>query len=144
MKRKKTDLIMKKFLIFLMILTFGAGINLQASKPIPSYKAQINKENFKEKHHPTDNSKLGEKGRRYMMVVAQVAGPSRTPVYIWIYSLDGRNVQGPYIIYGDGDISATIDDREWGSYIQCTDKCTVSVWTSSDPQGLDPSGTENL
>jgi len=135
---------MKKIIIFLMILTLGAGISLQASRPIPSYKTKITSANFQEKHQSTDNSNFGQKGRRYMMVIAQVSGPSKDPIFIWVYSLDGRNVQGPFILFGGGEISAPIDDRDWGSIIQCANKCTVSVWTAAEPGGNNPGGSLNL
>ena len=135
MKRKKTDLTMKKFITFLMILTLGAVISLQASKPIPSYNAQIQKANFEENHQASANQNFGEKGRRYMMVMSQVAGPSKTPIFIWVYSLDGVDIQGPFIVYGSGEISAPIDGREWGAVVQCTDKIIVSVWTADQPYG---------
>ena len=137
MKRKKTDLNMKKLIIFLMILALGAGINSQASKPIPSYKDHVSKAaNFQEKHLGNFGPDNGIKGKRYMVVVAQVIGPSKDPIIIWVYSLDGRDIQGPFVINdGDGQIQAEIDGREWGALVQCEDKCIVTVYTTDNPGG---------
>jgi hypothetical protein len=136
MKRKKTDLNMKKLILFLMILTLGAGINLQAAKPIPSYKEKVSRvANFKEKHLGDFGPDNGIKGKRYMVVVAQVAGPSKTPITIWVYSLDLRDIMGPYTVEGSGEIEVPIDGREWGVLVQCEDKCSVSVWTTDNPGG---------
>jgi hypothetical protein len=126
---------MKKLFTFLMILALGAGIHLQlqASKPIPSFNTQIyNVANFQEKHLTGDDPNSGIKGKRNMYIVAQIAGPSKTPIIIWVYSLDGRDILGPYILYGSGEISVPIDDREWGVLIQCSDKVVVSVYTDDE------------
>jgi hypothetical protein len=139
MKRKKTDLIMKKFIAFLMILTLWAGITLQASRPIPSFKANVEyRANFQEMNQSNKSNNgpnSGEKGKRYMIVVTNVAGPVSPPISVWVYSLDGLDILGPYTLYGDDQISVPIDDRDWGTIIQCNVKCDVSVWTSADPQG---------
>ena len=64
-----------------------------------------------------------------MMVVSQVAGPSKDPVFVWVYSLDGRDILGPYCIIGNGGLSVTVDNRLWDVMVQCSDKKIVSVWT---------------
>lgn len=126
---------MKKLISILMILFFGAGIHLQASKPIPSFKTQIsNVANFQEKHQGTDYSNLNPdpKGKRNMIIVAQGIGPAKGPITIWVYSLDMQDVLGPFTIDGSGTITVQIDDRDWGTIIQCDGKCMVSVWTDDE------------
>lgn len=127
---------MKKLITMLMILTLWAGISLQASKPIPSYNVNISSTaNFQEKDRNKNDPNSGEKGKRYMIVVTNVAGPSKLPIIVWVYSLDGRDIQGPFTLYGNDEISVPIDDRDWGTIMQTTEKSTVSVWTSDDPAG---------
>jgi hypothetical protein len=126
---------MKTVIAFIIILLLCTGAQLQAAKPIPSYKAPVIRvANFTEKHHKND-LKSEPKGRRYMMVVAQVAGPSRDPIFIWVYSLDKRSILGPYTIIGSGELTVPIDDRLWGVLVKCDTKVVVSVWT--DPPVTD-------
>lgn len=120
---------MKKLISFLMILTLGAGIHLQAAKPIPSYDAKVyGSETFVENHLLNAASTPNWVGKRDMVVVAQVSGPVGTPISIWVYSLDLQDILGPYILYDGGTITVQIDDRNWGTFIQCATKVTVSVW----------------
>ncbi len=135
---------MKKLITFLMILALGAGVHLQASKPIPSYNILVrNEANFQEKHHNGNAPNSGMKEKRDMIVVIQVAGPSKAPVTIWFYSLDMQDYLGPYILLGNDQISVPIDDRNWGTVVQCTDEVIVSVWTD-DEGGPGVVANENL
>jgi len=135
---------MKKLISLLMILTLGVGIHLQASEPIPSYNVLVkNTANFQEKNHQSDTPNSNMKGKRDMIIWAQVAGPSKTPVTISVYSLDMRDYLGPYILAGSGEISVPIDDRNWGTLVQCTDEWVVSVWTD-DEGGPGVGVNENL
>jgi hypothetical protein len=135
---------MKKLISFLMILTLGAGIHLQASKPIPSYNAKVSgSETFVENHQSNGNSAPDWVGKREMVIVAQVSGPVGTPVNIWVYSLDLQDILGPYILYDRGSITVEIDDRNWGVLIQCEYNVTVSIW-SGDGGGSTIGATENL
>ena len=135
---------MKKLICFLMILALGAGIHVQASKPIPSFKAKIsNAANFQEKNTGCNAPMSGDlKGKRSMIIMANVVGPAKTPVIIWVYSLDLTTVLGPFVIFGDGQITVPVDDRDWGVIVQCTDKVEVSVY-SEDGGGFNYGG-ENL
>jgi hypothetical protein len=91
-----------------------------------------NAENFQEKNHNGDDPNSGMKGKRDMIIWAQVAGPSKAPVTIWVYSLDMLDSQGPFTILGGGEISVPIDDRNWGTIIQCNEDTEVSVWTDDE------------
>jgi hypothetical protein len=134
----------KLFSFLLMILILGTGIHLQAAKPIPSFHQNVSYlANFQEKPNGSDNFNSDLKGKRNMIIVAQVIGPAKTPVIIYVYSLDGRDILGPFEIDGDGQISVPIDDRLWGVIVQCDDKCQVSVYTS-DGGGSTIGGPEYL
>lgn len=134
---------MKKLISFLLILVLGASIQLQASKPIPSYKQKVDKAaNFQEKNNGGDTYNPGMKGKRNMLIVSNVIGPAKLPVNIWVYSLDGKDILGPFVIYGDGQISVPIDDRLWGVIVQCDGKVEVSVYT--DDEGDTGSEGSNL
>jgi hypothetical protein len=128
-----SNTIMKRVVVFILVLLLSTGAHLQASKPIPSYKQPVSRlANFTEKHHNND-SKSDPKGKRYMVVVAQVAGPSREPVVIWVYSLDGQDISGPFMIIDSGEITVPIDNRLWGVLVECEEKTVVSVYTQPVP-----------
>ena len=71
---------MKTGIVFFLIIFFSTSFVLQASKPIPSFHNPVSRvANFTEKHHDND-SKSNDKGRRYMVVVTNVAGPYKPPL----------------------------------------------------------------
>lgn len=135
---------MKKLISFLMILILGAGIHLQASKPIPSYKVQVSKDaNFQEKTNRPNGPNYDLAGKRDMIIWITVAGPSTDPISIWVYSLDKQDILGPYILYDSGEISVPIDDRNWGVIVQCDVQVTVSVYTDDGGGGTSVGGSGN-
>jgi len=120
---------MKSIFVFFIVVILSAGTQLEASRPIPSYKDAVSKTaNYKEKQHNED-LKTDPKGKRSMIIVANVVGPAKTPITIWVYSLEGHTVLGPFVIYGDGELTVPIDNRPWGVVVQCDGKVVISVWT---------------
>ena len=58
---------------------------------------------------------------------------------VWVYSLDGLDVLGPFTVT-DGEILVVeIDDREWGCRVITEDPVFVDVWIEEDPGLLMPS-----
>lgn len=120
---------MKTMIVFILMIFLGAGYQLQASQPIPSYNDPVShRADFKEKHHNND-PKFDPKGKRNMIIIAQVIGPAKLPVVGWVYSLDKQDILGPFTIVDDQELSVPIDDRLWGVLIECDAKVLVSVWT---------------
>ena len=120
---------MKTLFAFLVVVFLGTTMPLQAARPIPSYKAPVtHRANFEEKHHK-DGDKMDPKGKRNMIIVSNVIGPAKLPMTIWVYSLDGKEILGPYTIIGSGELVVPIDGRPWGIVVEFEGKATVSVWT---------------
>ena|ERR1035438_9992668 len=122
---------MKKTIATLLIVLVGTVLQMQASKPIPSFQDLVaRRANFTEKHHDQD-SKPDPKKKRNMIIVCQVAGPNGAPIQIWVYSLDQKDVLGPYVLIDKGTLTVPIDDREWGVLVECDTKVYMSVLTDS-------------
>ena len=118
------------------MFVFGEFQNVFAQYPIPSNNVSVRERaNFQESQP--------ERGKRKINVWVQCNGSGfvgTCQATVWIYSLDGQTVFGPYTVYGGETLTIPIDDREWGVYIQTNNNITVDVWTSSDdsmkPVGL--------
>lgn len=68
------------------------------------------------------------RGKRVMIIKAN--GVPSTTATVNLYSLDGLNVLGPYIMHGGETLMVEIDSREWGVLVQSEDHITVDVWIS--------------
>jgi hypothetical protein len=131
---------MKK-IIFLIFFIIGGMMftNIYAQYPIPSFKTPVNgKANFQERSlSMLDNDSLIY-GKRQIIITVTCVGKAigECSATVWVYSLDGRDILGPYTVYGGGSLYVNIDDREWGVYVQTDDQITVSVWIESTPLDL--------
>jgi len=47
---------------------------------------------------------------------------------VWIYSLDGLDILGPYYLACGNTLEVEIDDREWGALVESDMDINVSVW----------------
>ena len=118
-------------LLCVILIFFGSVIAL-GYNPIPSYDVPVyHKANFLEKQNG-EKSKLQVNKSKRIMNVRIVALPPVT-THVWIYSMDGHDVLGPYEVIGDGLISVQIDDRDWGVYVESDGHAEVDVWTSPIP-----------
>ena len=128
--------IMKKAILIFVLLFVVASLQLQAKHPIPSYNVPLkNAANFQEKHNNKMGSDFGAKYKRDLDVRTYVVPPSHMPIiYVWVYSLDMRDVLGPFTMVGNDFLEVEIDGREWGVVTQCDDKVYVSVWISGAVQ----------
>lgn len=126
--------------IFLFILMLS-GFGTSAQNPIPSYNVPINQvANFQE----------GSRGIHFQpelrgekVLVIRIGGSTSSSATVWVYSLDGQDVYGPFTVYGGQTIYVPIDDREWGVLVQSDDHVTADVWieTGSRQAILDNSET---
>ncbi len=109
---------------FLFITGFQQAF---AQFPIPSYDQSVkSRANFQESQ--------SYRGRRNMNVKVKCVGITSSATCqatVWIYSLDGQTVFGPYTVNGGETLTVEIDDREWGVLVQTNDEITVDIWTSA-------------
>jgi len=124
---------MKKFiLLFILAAMICFSSKTFAQYPIPSYNVSVrSRADFQEKNPA--------KGRRVMNIKVQCVGGKNLgtcQATVWVYSLDGQTILGPYTVYGGEILSVPIDDREWGVYVESDDEITVDVWISTGEAGL--------
>jgi hypothetical protein len=137
---------MKKRLLLpvLLLLLFGVQ-KAFCQYPIPSYNVTvISKATFQESQGSTGVSSLnrnnkGQVGapmaKREMDVKVNCSGisPNGTcQATVWVYSLDGQTILGPFTVYGGDVLSVPIDERDWGVLVSTDDNITVDVWIGSD------------
>jgi hypothetical protein len=99
--------------------------------PIPSFNVPVyHYANFQEKGLGTGQAKQ-TRGKRVMVIRKICAGTLLLGcnATVWVYSLDGRDILGPYSMGPSDDIlRVEIDDREWGVLVESDDHVTVDVW----------------
>lgn len=121
---------MKNVLLALAILatlvttTFGQSVPVY---PIPSRNVALS---GAARFEPSLNSIQDPTRKRVFQNVTVRGGPG-THATVYIYSLDGLNILGPYTVYAGETLTVEIDERDWGVFIQTDDEITVDVWTSA-------------
>jgi hypothetical protein len=136
---------MKKELLLAVLLLLLFGLQKAFCQyPIPSYNVPvISKATFQESKVSTGGSSLNNNNgpvsapmaKREMDVKVNCSGSSSggsCQATVWVYSLDGLTVLGPYVVYGGDILSVTIHDRDWGVLVTTEDDQTVDVWIESD------------
>jgi len=122
---------MKKFILFTILgilVSFGSKSQSIPTYPIPSWNIAVNGQAQFVPGQFSQISNSNPKGKIFINVT--VHGASGTHAHVWVYSLDGLNVLGPYTVYAGETLTVEIDDREWGAYVQSESDITVDVWTS--------------
>ena len=118
---------MKKLLFltfFGLILISSIAAQNIPTYPIPSYNIQIyGSVNFQENMN-TKSPFLG-KGKRIQHVA--VSGTTGSWATVWIYSLDGQDVHGPFTVYAGEELTDEIDEREWGVLVQSSFNLKIIV-----------------
>ncbi len=113
-----------------LLIAFPIKMKAQTIKnyPIPSYNIITNgSANFLE--YSSKNHDEQSRGKKTMNVAS--SGSNSVPSQIWIISLDGQTVMGPYSLDPGGTISVEIDDREWGVHVESEGEVILSVWIES-------------
>jgi hypothetical protein len=117
--------------IYVLILFVIAGfINpVKAQYPIPSYNVSVyDKATFEENEQLILSSASPCRMRQVIIHSTVVHMISSTPnISVWIYSLDGQNIYGPYPISSDYTYFE-IDNRQWGVRIVTDQEILVDVW----------------
>jgi hypothetical protein len=123
---------MKKLFIFLSLFfliilsSFGQNIPLY---PIPSYNIPVYGMARFEPSLSSGNNQT--RGKTIQNVI--IRGGTGAHAHVWIYSLDGQDILGPYLVYPGQPLSVEIDQREWGVLVETEDEIDVSVWVTSEP-----------
>jgi hypothetical protein len=122
---KKTFLTLS-FWVFIISCALSQNIPLY---PIPSYNIPV----FGwARFEPSLNSGNSITRGKVIQNVA-IRGGTGSHAHVRIYSLDGLNVLGPYIVYAGETLTVEIDDREWGVLVETEDDIEVSVWVTNEP-----------
>jgi hypothetical protein len=128
---------MKKILL-LGLLIFMGSHELFAQYPIPSFGAVVDTagwfaEGFSMKRDPVTDARR----EVHVRLVCSTTTHSVCQASVWVFSLDGQDVLGPYRMEGGDEIKVGIDDREWGVAVESYEKVIVDVWIDeiSSPPG---------
>jgi hypothetical protein len=115
------------FISMILVCFFGNRGNGQSIKtyPIPSFNVVLTgMANFREQLQKGDHG-LTE-GKKTMSVTS--SGISQGSAQVWIYSLDGLTILGPYTLNPGETIMVEIDDRAWGVLCESAGEVILSVW----------------
>ncbi len=123
------------FLSIVMGLLTGKGF---AVNPIPSYGVLVHEyANFQEQSKSFGTGKL-DRGKK-TMVVRSICGGTKDQCNctVWVYTLDGQTVLGPFYLVGSDIVYVDIDEREWGVLVQSNDKVVIDVWIEESKSPAD-------
>ena len=118
---------MKKILCFLFLL-FAAITSNYAQHPIPSYGVKVNPTAAFTEQSNCLLKAAGIMAKREINIKVTCSGTLSCNANIWIYSLDGQNIYGPFQVAGGETFTFPIDDREWGVLVESEDDVLVDVW----------------
>ena len=125
---------MKKIL-FVLVLFNVFSLSMNAQYPIPSFKIPVYpKATFEETHNsfpPADN--VLEKRDIHVRSTCGVSDNVECTALVWVYSLDGQTVLGPYTLHCNETLIIGIDCREWGVLVETNCEMTIDVWTEANP-----------
>lgn len=119
-------------MLSLFFTLFCLAMQAQFSNPylIPSFNVPVDSgyARFQENIHViTADSPLG---KRDAHVTITSRGPeiSECLAQVWLYSLDGLNILGPYTVLCGEILIVEIDERDWGVLVQTDYDVWVDVW----------------
>lgn len=128
---------MKKLLTLFAILLLCAIASVKAQNPIPSFGFPVDGHaNFQEMlvhQTPADNLEKREVVVRTSCggmsdMTDEIGEQASCSAYVWVYSLDGQTILGPYLMHGGDVLRVEIDERGWGVFIEAVDHVIVDVW----------------
>lgn len=124
---------MKKIILSLTVLILSISTQLFAQYPIPSYNVTVSSNATFEEQQSTTITPCQVLGKRSIHIKVTCLGLSMAAcsATVWVYSLDGQTILGPYTVNGGDTLTVEIDDREWGVYVETEDNISVDVWTSA-------------
>jgi hypothetical protein len=121
---------MEKILLLTLLLLLVCPPDAKSQYPIPSYNTPVNyRANFEEKKYGISQENSSREKRKVIVrTVCGSAGITSCTALVWVYSLDGQTIYGPFIVNPGTDLIVDIDDRLWGVYVESDDPIIVDVW----------------
>ncbi|MDD4604383.1 MAG: hypothetical protein PHF97_11340 [Bacteroidales bacterium] len=121
---------MKNILLLSIIFLLTGFSGLKAQNPIPSFQIPVHYHaDFQEKSTGTISMDNGREKRNVIIrTTREISKITPCTATVWVYSLDGMTIYGPYITYSGVDLIVEIDDREWGVLVESDDLVIVDVW----------------
>ena len=127
---------MKRTILMLWLLIAAGSLFAQQLNPypIPSYDVPVDSASacFTESARAMRSGESLEKRQVHVTIINNGAENPPCEATVWIYSLDGLDVLGPYIVPCGGHLEVPIDDREWGVYVVTDDEILVDVWITEE------------
>jgi hypothetical protein len=120
---------MKKLL--LIIYYSGIALSMNAQYPIPSYNVPLcPRATFTEKGIVPQSKKNAPAGKKILIIHIGHMTPDtiRNMITVYVYSLDGTTILGPFYVTSDTTLTIPIDEREWGVLVNDQCEVEVSVW----------------
>jgi hypothetical protein len=129
---------MKKRTFILFFFLALASNYLHAQNPIPSLNIPVNvRANFQELKNGINYQMKNDRGRRILHVDAQHGSSILANCgQVWVYSLDGLDVIGPFPLCAGGSLSVEIDNRDWGALVESDAHLVVDVWIEEDAKKI--------
>jgi hypothetical protein len=124
--------------IFIFILFGAFSMLLKAQYPIPSFNVPVYpKATFEEHSEPVPAcDQVLEKRDIVIRSTCGFASAVECTATVYVYSLDGQNVLGPFTVHCNETLVVGIDSREWGVLIETNCEMTIDVWTEANPSDL--------
>jgi hypothetical protein len=123
---KRTCFVIMFFLLIIVQAGFSQTIK---PYPIPSYNIQVNgMAVFQESAVSENDSPLGRRKIHVQIICQKNLDTLSNMATVWIYSLDGLDILGPYYLACGNTLEVEIDDREWGALVESDMDINVSVW----------------
>ena len=124
---------MKKIAILSVLLILGfITMRAQSVKPfpIPSYNVPVddNYARFQENVQPNYPDASLEKRDVHVIIISRNPETPSCQATVWIYSLDGLDVLGPYTVMCGGTLVVPVDGRQWGVLVESASEIEVDVW----------------
>jgi hypothetical protein len=69
-----------------------------------------------------------EKRDAHVRILPRASESPDCQAQVWLYSLDGLDILGPYTVLCGETLTVEIDDREWGVLVQTDAAVLVDVW----------------
>jgi len=124
---------MKKiFCLSVFILVMCIILNAQDEKifPIPSFNVPVDSSSVRFQENNRNDNVENSRQKRQINVKIIGNGPivQNCQCQVWVYSLDGLDILGPYTVLCGSTLVVEIDEREWGVTIQSTSSVLADVW----------------
>jgi hypothetical protein len=121
---------MKTKITFFLLIMVCFVSQAMAQYPIPSYNVGvIQQAYFEEQGNNMVINPIPQAKREVNIQTQCLAISTHSPcAEVWVFSLDGQDLLGPYYIDNNDILSVPIDDRLWGVYLVATYELNASVW----------------